>query len=116
VNAKLFQKYLNRDGGCVHCGEIETAVPHHRINRGMGGSLERDVPANIISVCSMLNFQMESDARAAKKAKEYGWKLESWQNPYEVPIFNRNDNQWFLLDNSFRTFPVNPPSVTSAGK
>ena len=43
MNKKRFQKYLDRDGGCVHCGDVETAVPHHRLNRGMGGSKERDV-------------------------------------------------------------------------
>jgi hypothetical protein len=48
MTKKEFQKYLDRDGGCVHCGDTETAVPNHRANRGMGGSRERDVPSNVI--------------------------------------------------------------------
>ena len=99
MNQKKFRKYLERDGGCVHCGEIETAVPHHRINRGMGGSKLLDIPSNIICLCANYNGLIESSLEAAEEARGYGWKLRPHQDPMLTPIFNRNTNQWEYLDN-----------------
>lgn len=99
MNSKQFRKYLDRDGGCVHCGDIETAVPHHRLNRGMGGSLERDVPSNIICLCANMNLQIESSSEAAQTARDYGWKLLLGQDPMLVPYFNANTGAWVLPSN-----------------
>lgn len=98
---KQFRKLLDRDGGCLHCGETVAVSPNHRINRGMGGSKVRDVPSNLIVLCSVLNGLIESDSRYARVAKEYGWKLESWQNPREVKVFSTILGKWLLLDDEF---------------
>ena len=101
MNGKQFQRYLDRDGGCVHCGDVETAVPHHRLNRGMGGSKVRDVPSNIISMCSHFNGQMESNAVAAAYAVRNGWKLRSGDNPSTTPFWHARRRVWLILDNNY---------------
>jgi len=95
MTPKQFQKFLDRDGGCWHCGDAETAVPHHRVNRGMGGSKARDEASNVIVMCSKINGLMESDPIVAQMAREFGWKLESWQIPATVPVYNAVSNKWF---------------------
>lgn len=102
MTPKQFLKYLDRDGGCLHCGETEAVSPNHRANRGMGGSKARDVPSNIIVLCSFMNTAIESDARQQSLALKYGWKLATWQDPAVTPVFDTQKNQWFLLDNNFR--------------
>ena len=97
MNKKQFQKYLDRDGGCVHCGDVETAVPHHRLNRGMGGSKERDVPSNIICLCSVMNGLIESSSEAAQTARDYGWKLVNGQDPILTPFFHAVQGEWLVL-------------------
>ena len=101
VNAKEFSCYLERDGGCVHCGEVATAVPHHRANRGMGGSKIRDVPSNIITMCHDMNNRMEADPRAASHARHYGWKLSTSSDPKRLPFWHAVRGQWLILDDSF---------------
>ncbi len=95
MTPKQFRKFLDRDGGCWHCGDAETAVPHHRVNRGMGGSKARDEASNVIVMCSRVNGLMESDPIVAEMAREFGWKLESWQIPANVPVYNAVSNKWF---------------------
>ena len=104
MNAKEFQKYLDRDfGRCVHCGlDDDTLVPQHRKNRGFGGSKERNAPSNIITLCSAYNGRIEADAKAAKFAREMGWKLDSWDDPAEVPFYS--EGQWWLLTDDFGRF------------
>lgn len=99
LTPKQFARYLTRDGGCLHCGETEAVAPNHRANRGMGGSKTRDVPSNIIVLCSVYNGLIESNAAAAREAKFRGWKLESWQDPTTEPVFDTQKNEWVLLDN-----------------
>ena len=99
MNSKQFQKYLDRDGVCAHCGTSEGLVPHHRKNRGMGGSKERNVPSNIIVMCYAFNGLMESNSTSAKMAIEFGWKLTAGQDPYETPVYQNGD--WYLLDDKF---------------
>ena len=101
MKSKDFQKLLDRDQGCLHCGEVVAVAPNHRINRGMGGSKRLDVPSNLVVLCSVLNGQIESDARWARVAKEYGWKLEKWQNPLEVKVFSIILGEWLLLDDAW---------------
>jgi hypothetical protein len=67
----------------------------------MGGSRVRDVPSNLVVLCSTLNGLIESDARWARVAKEYGWKLDTWQDPLIEPVFDFQVNAWFLLDDHY---------------
>lgn len=101
MTKKEFQRYLDRDGGCLHCGETEAVAPQHRANRGMGGSKTRDVPSNIIVLCSRMNGLVESNAFYADAAKDFGWKLETWQDPLTEPVFDTLKNEWVLLDDAF---------------
>lgn len=101
MNSKQFRKFLDRDEGCVHCGELEAVAPHHRLNRGMGGSKVRDVPSNIIVVCSWLNNEMESNPEAARIARSNGWKLVPGQVPEEEPVYYQTMDLWGTLDDNF---------------
>jgi hypothetical protein len=98
LTPKQFQKFLARDGACYHCGDATTAVPHHRANRGMGGSKARDEASNVIVMCSNINGLMESDPIVQQMAKDFGWKLESWQQPAEVPVYSVYSGKWFTLN------------------
>lgn len=100
MNQKTFRKYLDRDDGCIHCGETEAVSPHHRRNRGMGGSKARDVPSNIVVVCSWLNSAMESDARIAAEARRLGWKLGPGDDPKTAPVYHYSQS-WRLLDDDY---------------
>lgn len=97
MTPKQFQKYVARDFGCWHCGETEAVSPHHRANRGMGGSKRRDNPANIMIICSQFNWMMEANAEAQRMAKQWGYKIDSWQDPEKVPVFNVTLGRWFRL-------------------
>lgn len=101
MTPKQFARYLARDKGCLHCGATEALAPNHRANRGMGGSRERDVPSNIVVICSTLNGLIESDDRWARVAKEYGWKLNSWDDPLTEPVFDFQTRRWYLLNDDF---------------
>jgi hypothetical protein len=79
----------------------DTLVPHHRANRGIGGSKLLDRPANILVVCAWLNGAMESDPKVAAMARSYGWKLARWQTPEDTPFYDRATELWWLLDDQF---------------
>jgi hypothetical protein len=106
VNQKQFQRFIDRDGGCVHCGRTDTLVPHHRANRGMGGSKDRDVPSNIVTMCAEFNGLMESKSNPAQLALMKGWKCRTWDKPIDVPVFNVIHGVWFLLDDEFNVKEV----------
>ena len=106
MKPKDFQRLIDRDGRCLHCGETEAIAPNHRVNRGMGGSKLRDQPSNYVLICSVLNGLIESDSKAAEMAKRYGWKLSSWENPAEIPVYDALSATWFLLDDDFRRIVV----------
>jgi hypothetical protein len=102
VNKKTFDKYLNRDGHCYHCGlDDDTLVPQHRVGRGMGGSKKLDRASNIIVLCSAFNGLIEADADAARRARHNGWKLDSWVDPLFEPVFDSLTRTWFMLDDDF---------------
>jgi hypothetical protein len=109
VNEKEFNKYLARDGGCVHCGDCFAVVPHHRLNRGLGGSRERDTPSNIVTLCSIVNGLVESDAKWYQAALLNGWKLRAGQEPRVSPIWFALDMKWFLLDDKMGKVETSPP-------
>ena len=105
MNKKEFDKYLARDQGCWHCGTTgDDLIPHHRQNRGMGGSSVRNVPSNIITLCAEANGLLESNAAFAELGRKFGWKLRNHETPAEVPIFGHGG--WWLLTNDFRKFLV----------
>ena len=108
MDKKQFQKYIRRDEGiCCHCGtDDDTVSPHHRQNRGMGGSKERDVPSNIILICSRANGELESNATFAQMGRDFGWKLTAGQDPKTTPVYLANG--WYLLDDEFGRKKVNP--------
>lgn len=101
MNRKQFIRFTDRDAGCIHCGELEAVAPHHRRNRGMGGSKEREKPSNIVVLCSVVNGLLESDAAWAERARDYGWKLRAGQEPEETPVWYPLRGGWYLLDNQF---------------
>jgi len=101
MTPKQFKKFLDRDGGCWHCGDTTSVIPHHRVNRGMGGSKGRDEASNIIVMCSNVNGLMESDPIMAQMAREFGWKLESWQDPVSVSVWHVLNQRWYRLDNNW---------------
>lgn len=107
MNAKQFRRYLDRDGGCLHCGDVETAVPHHRQNRGMGGSKARDVPSNIITLCAAVNGLLEASAAWATIGRENGWKLVSGDSAASRPVFDANVGAWFILNDNYDRQEVN---------
>lgn len=115
MRPKEFRKYLDRDDGCVHCGEQEAVAPHHRMNRGMGGRKSLDRPANIIVLCSQMNGLVESDARYAALARANGWKLSHGSVPEETPAFYPLLGEWYTLDEVFgkkRVAPSEPPEAS----
>jgi hypothetical protein len=108
MNKKEFQKYLDRDMACPHCGTTgPELIPQHRANRGMGGSKERNRPSNIIVFCSLGNGLMESSPGFAALSRGYGWKLFSHEDPEKSPA--RLWDGWHLLDDNFGKTAVNEP-------
>ena len=102
MNKKQFQRYLDRDQYCQHCGlDDETLVPNHRASRGAGGSKSLDRPSNVVVLCSLFNGLIESDSRAAELARRYGWKLERWQKPDQEPIYDVMQQTWFILGDDY---------------
>jgi hypothetical protein len=100
MTKKQFEKYLARDRGCWHCSSTgDDLIPHHRQNRQAGGSKLRDVPSNIVVLCSQANLLLESNAEFAELGRKLGWKLRSHENPLEVPIFGHGG--WWLLNDDF---------------
>ena len=108
MNKAQFDKYLRRDDNhCWHCGlDDDTLVPQHRAGRGMGSVKSRNAPANIIVLCSAFNGLIEADADAARKARQFGWKIDSWTDPLFEPVFDVVSQNWFLLDNDFGKAPL----------
>lgn len=110
VSKAVRERILKRDNHqCWHCAEVEAISLQHRINRGMGGSKLLDSTDNLIVLCSSMNTLIESDANAASTAKDYGWKLSSWDT-LESPVFNANELQWYQLDKMGNKTPVDAPN------
>lgn len=108
MKRKEFERYLKRDfWRCYHCGiSDDTLVPQHRLGRGMGGSKDPKVHAasNIITFCSDHNGRIENNSIALLRAKRLGWKLESWQDPKDTPVFCMTSGEWYVLrDDCTRT-------------
>ena len=109
MNGRQFALYLARDLRCV-CGcsgREDTFIPHHRINRGLGGSKVLDRPANILVLCSLSNGLLESDSKWAGAAREYGWKLSRWESAEDTPFYDRGTGTWNLIDNLYHRTETN---------
>ena len=117
LTSKQFQKYLDRDKRCYHCGSSDsTLIPQHRINRGMGGSKKLDTPSNIIVFCSIANGLIESSSEQADLARQYGWKLERWQDTLLEPVFDLASGLWFVLDNTYNRIAHEEINADNQGK
>lgn len=104
MTVKQFQPYLDRDGGhCYRCGTTEGLVPQHRVNRGMGGRPGLNVPSNIITFCGQCNGLIESNAEAARNARQHGWKMLADEAPYLLvrPVYDREAQTWFFLNDQY---------------
>lgn len=101
MNHKKFQKFIDRDKHCWHCGiDDETLIPQHRSNRGFGGG-GNDSPSNIIVLCATANGLLESDAAFARQGVKYGWKLSRWSDSTTEPVFDAYKGVWAYLDDNY---------------
>ena len=113
MNKKEFEKLIERDGYCLHCGATEALAPNHRANRGMGGSKLRNHPANYVLICSIMNGLIESDHRWAELALSYGWKLRPWDDTYSSPVFDSISGTWYLLNDKWERDPWQKQTTTT---
>ena len=103
------QKLRKRDDHCWHCGTTEDLVPHHRANRGMGGSKVADNLQNVILICAAWNFAMEADPASASLARDLGHTLSKFDSPGE-PCFDNDSKKWYDLDLKGNKVVTDPPS------
>jgi len=96
IPKKVLKLVQWRDPHCCHCGATEDLVPHHRINRGMGGSKLLDTPDNLMMVCARYNGDMESDFRVANQARAWNHKLPVWEDT-GLPVFDAVGFRWWVL-------------------
>jgi len=106
MTPKEFYKYKQRDQHCYHCGEMYELIPHHRSNRGMGGAKSANKPSNIIAMCAIINNEMESNAKMAEIAREYGWKLSRYENTLIRPVYDATTGFWFRLDDGYKRIAI----------
>ena len=85
-----------RDAHCWHCGATDDLVPHHRKNRGMGGSKLLDGLDNLMLVCAFWNGEMESTSADAAAARGWGHKLSAWEATNR-PVFDIPTFTWYTL-------------------
>ncbi len=96
IPKKILKQVQGRDPYCWHCGREDDLVPHHRINRGMGGSKLLDTVDNLMMVCSRYNGEMESTSKVARDARGWGHKLSNWEDTSR-PVFDCVRFQWWIL-------------------
>lgn len=101
MKPREFLLLVARDGWCLECGEQEAISPNHRANRGMGGSKLRDRPSNLVILCSEFNSAIESNHKARDLALARGWKLNSWDNPLLIPVYDTYVGASYLLDDNY---------------
>ena len=85
-----------RDAHCWHCGATDDLIPHHRKNRGMGGSKLLDGLDNLMLVCVFWNGEMESTSADAAAARGWGHKLSAWEATNR-PVFDIPTSTWYTL-------------------
>jgi hypothetical protein len=72
----------------------------------MGGSKKRDVPSNIVVLCSYLNGMIESNSSQAHHARMAGWKLFSHEDATSTPLWDAQTSEWVLLADDFSRAPL----------
>jgi hypothetical protein len=97
IKALMLKKLRARDPYCWHCGETNDLVPHHRRNKGMGGSKIANTYDNLMMVCALYNGAMESDWEVARYARAWGRKIASW-DALNKPVFDTVAWAWYVLD------------------
>ena len=97
INNAMRKVLAKRDLFCWHCGDVNDLVIHHRKNRQMGGSKNLDIYENLMRVCAEYNSRMESDAKTAQEAIEFGHKLKSLQG-FSTPVYDALQGVWMVLD------------------
>ena len=97
LSKPMLKKLRERDKWCWHCMSTDDLVPHHRRNRGMGGSKILDRYDNLLLICAEFNGAMESDPDVAAQAKLFGQKLSSWDD-FSNPVFDTLNLIWYVLD------------------
>lgn len=109
LTKKQWQRLLDRDGYCLHCGETERLSPQHRRNRGMGGSADAETnsSSNLMVICSFENWRIEASESAAASARLAGHKLQPWQ-PTSAPVLDRVTGKWWILSNDYTRRPFDP--------
>ena len=108
ISDRIKRLVFARDSHCYHCGSTEGLQVHHRKNRGQGGSKILDRLDNLILVCAAYNFAMEADPDAARDARDFGHKLQSWQD-FSNPVFDRIGLTWYKLTEDGRKEKVLAP-------
>lgn len=94
---------LIRDGGmCAMfgapgCDGDRADEVNHRLNRKAGGSRLRNGMGNGVSIASLCNGHLESDAEFAEEGRRRGVKLVEGQDPEQVPVWSPFFRQWVLL-------------------
>lgn len=108
MTPKQFQLYLDRDAGrCYHCGSAgDNLIPQHRAGRGMGGSKTSNNHANIITLCSLANGELEGNADFAQIGRNYGWKLSRYEDPREREVYEAWSGIWWQLNNDGTRQPL----------
>lgn len=92
---------------CANEYQDGSLVPHHRANRGMGSNPEADTPSNVLSLCSLCNGLIESDAVEATRARRFGIKISKFDAaiagliPVAMPIYGTKTRAWKVLDNKY---------------
>lgn len=82
------------EGAC----DPETLVPHHRSNRGMGGSRSKDRLSNLVWLCSELNGRIEADPEYAASARSRGIKISSHDEPSHTPLIHAVHGRCLIAD------------------
>lgn len=67
---------------------------HHRLNRGAGGSKQRNGMGNAGLLCSHHNTEAEADAPLAAEARRRGVKLRQGDDPQTTPLWHPFYGQW----------------------
>ena len=105
LKPSLIKKLRARDPECWHCGDVEV-VPHHRINRQMGGSKSRESDiTNLMMICASWNGLVESDPSSAIRARSAGHKLRPWDET-STPVFHFGEQKWYVLNPDGTRSPV----------
>lgn len=106
------QAILIRDGHmcAMGCGR-RARTANHRANRGAGGHRASNRIANGCAICHVCNDRIESDAIAARKARELGVKISRHDDPELVLFYSQMFGQYVHLTDDGMMFDVTPEQV-----